>query len=156
MKKATSGGWGVQQVKPAILLICLFLVCTSYAGAQATPTKVSMKKAPARSEGEGPFPHLFLRNAILIDGTGAPPVGPVDIVIENNRITNIQVLADPGAPLEARTRANSADRELDLAGMYVLPGFIDMHTHIGPVTSVPAEYLYKLWLGHGITTIREV
>jgi len=115
-----------------------------------------MKKAPARSEGEGPFPHLFLRNAILIDGTGAPPVGPVDIVIENNRITNIQVLADPGAPLEARTRANSADRELDLAGMYVLPGFIDMHTHIGPVTSVPAEYLYKLWLGHGITTIREV
>jgi len=155
MKKA-SGSWIVRQVKPAILLVCLFLVSDSHAHAQVTPAKVSMKKAPARIEGEGPFPHLFLRNAILIDGTGAPPVGPVDIVIENNRIANIQVLSDPGAPLEVRTRAKSGDRELDVAGMYVLPGFINMHTHIGPITSVPAEYLYKLWLGHGITTIREV
>ena len=40
--------------------------------------------------------------------------------------------------------------------MYALPGLIDMHTHIGPVTSVPAEYLFKLWMGHGVTTIREV
>ena len=40
--------------------------------------------------------------------------------------------------------------------MFVLPGFIDMHGHIGG-TSQGAEpdYVFKLWLGHGITTVRE-
>src|SRR5688572_9515908 len=42
--------------------------------------------APARREGEGPFQKLIIRGAILIDGTGGPPRGPVDIVIENNMI----------------------------------------------------------------------
>jgi hypothetical protein len=124
--------------------------------AKAQTAHGSMQKAPPRAEGEGPYPHLFLRNAILIDGTGAPPVGPVDIIIEKNRISRIDALSDPGAPLDARAKAIRGDREIDLAGMYVLPGFINMHTHIGPVASIPAEYIYKLWLGHGITTIREV
>jgi len=40
--------------------------------------------------------------------------------------------------------------------MYILPGFIDMHEHIGSTKGIPAEYVYKLFMGHGITTIREV
>jgi len=40
--------------------------------------------------------------------------------------------------------------------MYVLPGFVDMHGHIGGVDQgTPAEYVFKLWLGHGITTVRD-
>jgi hypothetical protein len=40
--------------------------------------------------------------------------------------------------------------------MYVLPGFIDMHGHQGGVEQgTPAEYVHKLWLAHGITTIRD-
>src|SRR5687767_4701957 len=46
------------------------------------------RPAPARREGEGPFPKLIIRGTTLIDGTGAPPRGPVDIVIEGNRITD--------------------------------------------------------------------
>ena len=46
------------------------------------------KAAPARREGEGPFTKLIVRGVTLIDGTGGPPRGPVDIVIEGNRITN--------------------------------------------------------------------
>jgi hypothetical protein len=123
-----------------------------------------MQKAPPRAEGDGPFPHLILRGAILIDGTGAPPVGPVDIVIEKNRITRIVNVGFPGVPLadkipasnSYRPKAEPGDKELDVTGMYVLPGFIDAHTHIGPVHSTGAEYIFKLWLGHGITTIREV
>src|SRR5260370_31572674 len=113
-----------------------------------------MQKAPSRAEGDGPYPHLTLRNVTLIDGTGAPPVGPVDIIIEKNRIAAIQ----PAAAVVPKTPAKiqPGDREMNLAGMYVLPGFINAHTHIGPVTSIPAEYIYKLWMGHGITTIREV
>ena len=32
-------------------------------------------------EGDGPHERLILRGATIIDGTGAPPMGPVDIVI---------------------------------------------------------------------------
>ena len=124
----------------------------------------AMRKAPPRAEGEGPFPHLILRGATLIDGTGAPAVGPVDIVIEKNRITQIVNVGFPGVPLadkipgstKLRPKAGPGDKELDLTGMYVLPGFINAHVHIGPEHSTGAEYIYKLWLGHGITTIREV
>ena len=43
-----------------------------------------MPPAPDRAEGEGPYARLILRGGILIDGTGSPAFGPVDIVIENN------------------------------------------------------------------------
>ena len=38
-----------------------------------------------------------------------------------------------------------------------LPGFIDMHAHLGSRQKAPdAEYVYKLWMGHGVTTVRGV
>jgi hypothetical protein len=41
--------------------------------------------------------------------------------------------------------------------MYVLPGFVDLHLHTGAVPKAPeAEYVYKLWMAHGITTGRGV
>jgi len=40
--------------------------------------------------------------------------------------------------------------------MYVMPGLIDMHGHIGgKEQGTPAEYVFKLWMAHGITTIRD-
>ena len=40
--------------------------------------------------------------------------------------------------------------------MYLLPGFIDMHGHIGGVSQgADRDYVFKLWLAHGITTVRE-
>jgi hypothetical protein len=37
-----------------------------------------------------------------------------------------------------------------------MPGFIDLHTHTGGVPKSPeAEYAYKLWLAHGVTTVRD-
>ena len=52
--------------------------------------------------------------------------------------------------------ARSGDRELDVSGMYILPGFVDMHGHIGGKSQgTTAEYVFKLWMGHGITTIRD-
>jgi hypothetical protein len=125
---------------------------------QAAKKPESIEPAPPRAEGEGPFKRLILRGATLIDGTGAPAIGPVDIVIEQNRIVQVAAVGSPGiAPdAEKRPKAEAGDREIDLSGMYVLPGFIDMHAHIGgKEQGTPAEYVFKLWMGHGITTIRD-
>ena len=47
-------------------------------------------------------------------------------------------------------------REIDAEGMFVLPGFIDMHGHIGGESQgADPDYVFKLWLGHGVTTVRE-
>src|SRR5215203_7479223 len=120
--------------------------------------ETSILPAPPRAEGEGPFKRLILRGATLIDGTGAPPIGPVDIVIEKNRIVEVAAIGSPGIDPdpEERPKAEAGDRELDLRGMYVLPGFVDMHGHIGgKEQGTPAEYVFKLWMAHGITTIRD-
>lgn len=118
----------------------------------------SIPSAPARAEGDGPYPQLILRGATLIDGTGAPPIGPVDIVIEKNRIADIAVVSNPGLPIdpERRPKLAAGGQEIDVSGMYVLPGFVDMHGHIGgKEQGTPAEYVFKLWMGHGITTVRD-
>ena len=41
--------------------------------------------------------------------------------------------------------------------MYLLPGFVDMHTHIGgKAQGADYDYVFKLWMAHGVTTVREV
>jgi imidazolonepropionase-like amidohydrolase len=109
-----------------------------------------------QGEGEGPFKRLIIRGATVIDGTGAPPQGPVDIVVEGGRIRSIQGVGYPGAPIREERRPQGAEREIDATGMYVLPGFVDTHGHIGGAAQgTPAEYVYKLWLAHGVTTVRD-
>ena len=63
-----------------------------------------MVPAPDRAEGEGPFDRLIIRGAILIDGTGAPPIGPVDIVVEGNRIKDIVGVGYPGLDIDDEWR----------------------------------------------------
>ena len=107
---------------------------------------------PAGAEGDGPFPRLILRGAILVDGTGAPPFGPVDVVIQNDRIVQLVPVGSPGLPIDPEARPKlDGGREIDLTGMWILPGFVDLYAH--PIE--PVEYVSKLWLGHGITTIRD-
>jgi len=116
-----------------------------------------VREAPQVKEGEGPFPQLIIRGIMLIDGTGAPPIGPTDIVIRGNKIEKIQSVGYPGAPLneEKRPKLEPEGRELHCKGMYLMPGFVDMHGHIGGNQAPDAEYVFKLWMAHGITTIRE-
>ncbi|WP_194776355.1 amidohydrolase family protein [Pararhodonellum marinum] len=114
--------------------------------------------APDRAEGEGPFDRLILRGVTLVDGTGSPPIGPVDIVVTQNRISEIRVVGYPGLAIkeERRPTAGPNDKVMELEGHYLLPGFVDMHGHIGGSgQGTPAEYVFKLWMAHGITTIRD-
>lgn len=117
------------------------------------------RPATTRRDGEGPYPRLVIRGAMLVDGTGAPPRGPVDILVENNRITEIQNAGTPNVPLDsaALARRPRGDRVIDATGMFVTPGFVDMHVHQGTQQkAADSDYYNKLWLAHGITTVRGV
>jgi hypothetical protein len=118
-----------------------------------------MERVPDRQpgEGDGPYRRLVIRNATLVDGTGAPPRGPVDIVVAGNRIESIRSAGRPGLPQPQNRAPNDADREIDATGMTVLPGFVDVHGHNGDPDKAPnASYGYRLWLAHGVTTVRGV
>ena len=131
----------------SILLVQICIVV----GAQIT-------KAPLVKEGDGPYTQLIIRGVTLINGTGAPPFGPVDIVIEKNRIVKIQNVGSPSLPINAARRPalKEGGKEINCEGMYAMPGLIDMHGHIGgKEQGTPAEYVFKLWMAHGITTIRD-
>ncbi len=143
----------LQRVTPmTVLVAAIALLPAAPASAQT-----GVRPAPPRAEGEGPFQRLIIRGATVIDGTGAPPMGPVDIVIENNRIARIVGVGVPGRPIDPQRRPTGATREIQAEGMYVMPGFVDNHLHTGDPTKTPeAEYIYKLWLAHGITAGRGV
>lgn len=139
---------------PSIILLSFLTLVTPLFG----QGRRGVEPAPARAEGEGPFGQLIIRGATLINGAGSPAIGPVDIVIEGNRIKSIRNVGYPGVPIDSawRPKAQPGARELDATGMFVLPGFVDMHGHIGGSSQgTPAEYVFKLWMGHGITTIRD-
>jgi len=137
-------------LKKLLSSILVLQICF-VAGAQIT-------KAPLVKEGDGPYTQLIIRGVTLINGTGAPPFGPVDIVIEKNRIVKIQNVGSPSLPINAARRPvlKEGGKEINCDGMYAMPGLIDMHGHIGgKEQGTPAEYVFKLWMAHGITTIRD-
>ena len=106
----------------------------------------------------GPYQSLVIRGVTVIDGSGAPAFGPADIFVEGNRVTRV-ALTDAITREEEKTEAagmkpKAADRVIEGKGMYVMPGIVDLHAHINFNKDVPAEYIYKLYLGHGVTTIR--
>jgi imidazolonepropionase-like amidohydrolase len=140
----------------ALTLLVFALACWA-PGAPAQDQSTDPLPAPPRAEGEGPFERLVIRNATLIDGTGAPAGGPVNIVIEGNRIAAVQKTEYIAGDMRPADETGEAAKEIDATGMYVLPGFVDLHLHSGDIPKTPeAEYVYKLWLAHGITSGRGV
>jgi hypothetical protein len=134
-------------------IYCTLLLVTTFLASTA-----QIAKAPDRKEGMGPYTQLIIRGVTLINGTGAPPMGPVDIVIEQNRIVQIRTLGNPDSKIDPakRPQLKAGGKEINCEGMYAMPGLIDMHGHIGGTEQgTPAEYVFKLWMAHGITTIRD-
>ncbi|MHA4846125.1 amidohydrolase family protein [Flavitalea antarctica] len=149
----TSANTSMQtSLRSVLLFICLLTYFFSY-----TQSSLPLK-APARKEGDGPWDQLIIRGVTLINGTLAPPMGPVDIVVEKNRIVSVQVVGTPGLPVDSLRRAKlkPGGKELNATGLYLMPGFVDTHGHIGGTAQgANAEYVFKLWMAHGITTIAE-
>ncbi len=83
---------------------------------------------------------LLIRNAHLVDGTGAP-ARDADVLVEDGLIAAI---ADAGSLSEER-------ETIDAGGKLVTPGFVDVHTHYdGQVTWDPI-LTPSSW--HGVTTV---
>jgi len=62
---------------------------------------------------------VFIRGALMVDGSGEPPRANVDILIGDGRIRAIE----PSGAMAVRGRL------IDAAGMTALPGLIDSHVH---------------------------
>src|SRR5207249_11278502 len=81
---------------------------------------------------------ILIRGGNVLDGTGAP-ARAADIGIQRGRIARVGKLT--GAP---------AHRTIDAKGLFVAPGFIDIHTHsdIGILVEPTAECAVR----QGLTT----
>ncbi len=139
------------------------VAATSLAGgaplSAQSPVGATMEQVPPRSsgEGDGPYRSLVIRGAMVIPGDGGPAYGPADIVISGNRIAKVSLAGPPGVPLKPDREPRGADREIDGTGMWVFPGMVDTHGHNGDPEKAPnASYGYKLWLAHGVTSVRGV
>jgi len=98
------------------------------------------------------YNQLAIRNVVIIDGNGTPAKGPADVIIKGNTIQSI-------GPAIKDKEYKDAEKVIDGTGMYLLPGLINLHSHIHDTRGekpIPFEYLYKLWLSCGITTVRDV
>lgn len=118
-------------------------------------------QAPSLSPGQR-YARLLITNAMVIDGAGNPARGPMDILVEGGRIASVRPSAaaefSGTSTGERATSAARPDRVIDARGMYVMPGIVDLHGHVQfsrAGRDMPRDYVYKLWLAHGITTIRE-
>jgi Tol biopolymer transport system component/imidazolonepropionase-like amidohydrolase len=77
----------------------------------------------------------------LWDGTSGALRENVDIVVEGNRIRSVE-------PHRAALHTGTV---VDASGETVIPGLIDIHSHL---TKAYGESLGRIWLSWGITTVR--
>jgi len=88
-------------------------------------------------------PPYVIRAGRMFDGIRDSYTYLVDIHVEGRRIANIV----------RRGQLPLPERVIDVGESTVLPGLIDVHAHLSAVAgSEPG----RLWLAHGITTVREV
>ena len=105
---------------------------------------------------------LLLKAARLLDGRGGAPLAPAMVLLDGDRI------ADVGANLKVPDGA----RVIDLGGATLLPGLIDLHTHLCGkygvhwedelIRTTPAfsalwgAHNARVTLGAGFTTVRDM
>lgn len=106
------------------------------AGLVAFPSGRRLRAASV--SGRSPRADLILRGGVVYDGTGSPP-REVDVALAGDRIEAVGPRLDaPGAEV------------VDLQGLAVAPGFIDIHSHSDLVLLVDRQAQSKV--RQGITT----
>ena len=90
----------------------------------------------------------------LIDGTGAEPLTNHTIIINGDTIESVGPSVSTTIPENAMV--------IDITGKWILPGFIDLHHHLGYSESVPSMAtlrsldMMNRMLSAGVTSIRDL
>jgi N-acyl-D-aspartate/D-glutamate deacylase len=84
---------------------------------------------------------ILIRNGRVMDGSGNPWIR-ADVLVEGDRIAAIGQLDGV-----------DADLTIDATGLYVTPGFIDVHSHAGPGLATPELSHGEPLLAMGLTTV---
>lgn len=100
-------------------------------------------RSPSQHRGAGPGVDLALRNCVLFDGTGSPPVRDAVLLVGAGRVLAAGPASAVGIP--------PGSRILDLDGSAVLPGFINAHVHYAF-----DEKRLARWLRSGVTSVRDL
>jgi len=133
----------LSRILTGVILITLTVPSSTASARQQGETS----RNPSAEHGRR-YDRLLIRNVFVIDGNGTPTRGPMNVIVENDRIVSVG------------GRASGAfDAEIDGAGRYLLPGFINLHVHLQDSRGsmqMPFEYQMNLWLASGITTVRDV
>lgn len=88
-----------------VLALVSTLVCLPSSAANIDSLFASIKDdIPKRQFGEGQYDQLIIRGAYLIDGSGAPATGPVDIVVERDRFTEVRSVGTPSIAIDPTNR----------------------------------------------------
>lgn len=87
---------------------------------------------------------VVLRGGQVLDGTGNPWYS-ADVLVVGDRIARVGVIPPGAAPANAR--------ELDVAGLTVMPGFMDPHSHAAPGLENPDLRAAAPLIHQGVTTV---
>lgn len=106
-------------------------------------------------------PIIALVGATLIDGTGAAPVANATVLVQGQKIKAVG--------LSAKVQVPSGAQKIDLAGKWILPGFIDCHIHTGypfddiqyftdsdSLATLRSFHILDMYLRSGVTAVRDV
>lgn len=88
-----------------------------------------------------------IRNAVIVDPRNGSLQAGKAVIIEQGRIKQIAI--------NALVLTSGSARSIDAAGKYLVPGYLDMHTHSMPFANAPVPH-WPLMIANGVTGIREM
>jgi imidazolonepropionase-like amidohydrolase len=130
-------------------MLTFLLVSPTVASAFASPfTAMSNQTLAQNDDGV-----ITLEGATVIDGTGDLPKPNTTIIINGSRIASLS------SNIANNHDLSLAKNVINLTGKYIIPGLFDMHAHVANVrknsyNQNESEYMLRMLLAHGVTTIR--
>ncbi len=104
-------------------------------------TSLFLSISIGRTPGQMPTYDVLIRGGRVIDGTGNPWFS-ADVAIKDGRIVAI-----------GRLEGATATRVIDARGLYVVPGFIDVHSHADEGLGSPRTNANPNMITQGVTTV---
>ncbi len=104
---------------------------------------------PIKTPVDVPRGTIALRGARLITMRGREILERGDLVVRNNRIVAVGPMG--------RVRIPAGSRVLDVRGMTILPGYVDVHDHLALAKGLHPQQWWEslIRLSFGITTVRD-